>query len=154
MFVFFSCSTNKRLVEQANSISSNFDSPDNYFHDSSFIDAKLAELMIKDFPRHKYRGLRKNRLKYAWATFSPHLLEEINKEKNVKITFFLANILAKGDSFRLPTVLMQIKLGSSAVAVNGKGAANADEFPLFATYIYYKPVSLCPPPPTDCRLQN
>jgi hypothetical protein len=154
MFIFFSCSTNNKLAEQANGITSNFDSPDNYFKDSSFIDAKLAELMIKDFPKHKYRGWRKNRLKYAWASFSPHLLEEVNKNKNVRITFFLANILKKGDSFRLPTVVMQIKLNSSAVAVNGKGVAYENQFPLTASYIYYGPSSLCPPPTNDCKLAN
>ena len=151
--IFFSCSTNNKLAQEASSIESNFDSPDNIFQDSSFVDAKLAELMIKAFPKHKYRGWRKKRLLNTWATFSPHLLEEATKNKAFTITYFMAAILDEGDSSGLPTVLMQVKHGSSTVAVNGKGVDSEDKFPAF-TYSYYKPISICPPPPTGCKLQN
>jgi hypothetical protein len=150
---FFSCSTNKNLSKHAESFENDFNSPDNYFKDSSFIETKLAESMIYYFPNHNYRGVRKNRLRNAWATFSPALLSKVNDNKNknvLKVTFFLATILEKGDKYLLPTVIMQVKLNSAGQS--GKGSA--DESLPQTSLSYYRPIDLCPPPSSNCKLDN
>ena len=152
-FFFFSCSTNKRLANNArNTGNENFDSID-YFHSSSFLSTKKAELMIQEFPKHKHRIFGNKQLSYAWASFDPQLLAKINSDQNVDaVKFFLAAIIEKGNNFRLPTVVMQVKLKS--LHQSGKGSGEENQFPPSSLYNYYSPMNLCPPPSNDCKLQN
>jgi len=147
VFLFLSCSTNKPLANLPYNLD---DSSGNYFNDPSFLNTEAAEAMIKAFPYHKRRGLRKLQLTNAWASFNPGLLMKISNDPNVeRVRFYLAAIIQKSDSFHFPTVVLQVTLKSPNVT--GKGSIDESKLPLQAV-VYYSPSPLCPPPLNNCKL--
>ena len=149
-----SCSTSKNLTLPSDIFGNDFtDSPDNYFHDKSYVPPATADSMIKKFRRFKYRTSGKIKMINGWSAFDPELVKKISNDPNVdSVKFFFAAIIKKGPFYRLPFILMQVSLsvddnGNST----GKGG-NENQFPLLQATQYFSPVNMCPPPTNECRL--
>ena len=107
-------------------------------------------LMIGTFPKHKYRGLRKKRLDSAWTQFGVQTLRDILGNTNVdSFKIFLAVDInpENATTFRLPTVVIQIKLKEIATPIS-KGSSS-----ILAQYQYLSGSQLCPPPKSSCRVK-
>ena len=154
VFLLVSCSTSKNLTLPSDIFGNDYtDSPDNYFHDKSYVPPAAADSMIKKFRRFKYRTSGKIKMINAWSSFDKALVKKIYDDPNVdSVKFFFAAITKKGPYYKLPFILMQVSLtvednGNST----GKGG-NETRLPVLQMTQYFSPVNMCPPPTNDCRL--
>lgn len=152
MFFLISCSLNKRLKDASHIPPTE---AENYFNnDTLALSETAAKLMIETFPKHKHKFTRKTqsfREKEGYgasASFDKEFLQGILNDSNIdSVRFFLAILINDGkDSFKIPTIVMQVKLKETS-AKKGKGSMFD-----YAKYQYLKAGTLCPPPPGNCRI--
>lgn len=154
VFLLVSCSTSRNLTLPSDIFGNDYtDSPDNYFHDRSYVPPATADSMIKKFRKFKYRTSGKRKMINAWSAFDKALVKKIYDDPNVdSVKFFFAAILKKGPYYKLPFILMQVSLsGVDNSNSTGKGG-NGNQFPLLQSTQYFSPVTMCPPPSNDCKL--
>ncbi|HXS55207.1 MAG TPA: hypothetical protein VN726_03720 [Hanamia sp.] len=143
-----SCAVNKNALRTA------YNTPPSdeqkYFGDTISISETAALAMIGTFPKHKYRGLHKKRLDSTWTQFNVQTLSQILNNSNVDSLKIFSAVSINPDNestFRLPTVVIQIKLKETTVAI-AKGSSTT-----LAQYQYLSSSQLCPPPKGDCRVK-
>lgn len=135
VFLFNACSPAGQIPK---SITTKATDDEDFFSSGNAIPAELAEAMIKDFPKHKFRGWRKNKLMYSQAMFEKDDLTKVLNQDNVdSIKFFLA---ARKDTVGYPIVILAAYLKNKTY--NGK---------IYKSIQYIKAAHYCPPPP-GCTL--
>lgn len=146
--LLISCAVNKNALRTA------YNTPPSdeqkYFGDTISLSETAALAMIGTFPKHKDRVFHKHRIDSAWTRFDVQTLANILQNPNVdSFKICLAVNINPDDpsTFRLPTVVLQIKLKETTVAI-AKGSST-----VLAQYQYLSSSQLCPPPKGDCRVK-
>ena len=145
--LLISCAVNKNTLRTAYKTPPSED--EKYFGTTNSLSEKAALAMIGTFPKHKYRGLHKKSLDSTWTRFDVQMLRDILNNSNVdSFKIFLAVKINPDDAatFRLPTVVLQIKLKETTTHAS-KGSSS-----VLAEYQYLSGSQLCPPPRGDCRV--
>lgn len=144
-FYFLSCTSSKENF----SSTSAHDYTNNCYADSFLkynpIPPTKAVAYINEFKKHKYKGLRRNRLLNAWSAFDVNALKDLVKNENTDSVFcYLAAYLKNErdkNKRRNPFVIIEVKPKPSFVCQHKR----------IASSLYFLPIKICPPPNTGCR---
>ena len=147
--LLISCAVNKNTLRTAYNTPPSDD--EKYFGATNSLSEKAALAMIGTFPKHKDRVFHNRRLDSAWTQFGVQTLRDILTNANVdSFKIFLAVNINPDDAatFRLPTVVLQIKLNATTTTAISKGSSS-----VLAQYQYLSSSQLCPPPRGDCKVK-